>query len=107
MLPILEKAFGRVVELPKRRISSTYEFEKALSGMKDLFIDATERGAERPKSKKLNKKRFSGKKKVHTRKNTIMCDVNKKILVLQAKDGKMHDLTEVKKHRHNRSYTKK
>ena len=98
---------GRVVELPKRRISSTCEFEKAFPGVKDLFIDATERNTERPKSKKLNKKRFSGKKKVHTRKNTIICDINKKILVSQAKDGKIHDLTEVKKHRHNRSYTKK
>jgi hypothetical protein len=97
LLPILEKALGRVVELPKRRISSTCEFEKAFPGVKDLFIDATERNTERPKSKKLNTKRFSGKKKVHTRKNTIICDINKKILfVSPTKDGKMHDLTQLK-----------
>ena len=97
---------GGGIELPKRHISSTCEFEKAFPGVKDLVIEATERSVEMLKSKKLNKKDFL-KKESSYNKNTIICDVNKKILVSQAKDGKIHDLTEVKKHRRNRSYTKK
>lgn len=79
-LTILEQALGRVVELSKRRINSTCEFEKAFPGIKDFFIDATKRRTHGLKSKKLNKKRFFGKKKVHTRKNTIICDIDKKII---------------------------
>jgi DDE superfamily endonuclease/Helix-turn-helix of DDE superfamily endonuclease len=97
LLPLLEKSLGRVISLPKRRIATIEELEKAFPEVKDFFIDATERPTQRPKSSKLNKKRFSGKKRAHTRKNTIISDVNKRILfVSSTKDGKMHDLKQLK-----------
>jgi hypothetical protein len=98
LMPLLEKALGRSVQLPKRAVSSMEEFLKLVPEAKDLFIDGTERETQRPKSGKLKKKRYSGKKKRHTRKNTIVCDENRKIvLVTPTKEGRLHDLSQLKK----------
>lgn len=98
LMPLLEKAMGRKITLPKRKIHSVEDLVKAYPEVKDLFIDATERRTQRPKKSKVNKKRYSGKKKVHTRKNTIIADENKRILfVSPTKEGKLHDLKQLKK----------
>ncbi|GHU29537.1 hypothetical protein FACS1894152_7860 [Bacilli bacterium] len=52
-------------------------FREYYPGVKDIFIDGTERPVQRPRNNKLQKKRYSGKKKRHTRKNVIMSDGNK------------------------------
>jgi hypothetical protein len=97
-LPILEKALGRTVELPKRQIHSVEEFVRAFPNVKDIFVDGTERPIQRPKSYKSQKKKYSGKKKKHTRKTTIVTDENKKILFLSpTKDGRVHDLKQLEK----------
>lgn len=97
-MPLLEKALGRSVQLPKRSISSIEELLKLVPEAKDLFIDGTERETQRPKKGKLKKKRYSGKKKMHSRKNTVVCDENKKIiLVTPTKEGRLHDLSQLKK----------
>lgn len=97
-MPILEKALGRSVRLPKRQISSVEELLKYFPEAEDLFIDGTERRTQRPKNPKTNRKRYSGKKKAHTRKNTIICNEKKEILLVsKTKDGKIHDLTQLKK----------
>ncbi len=74
ILPILEKTLGRKCVLPKRKISSREEFLQSFPELKDIFIDVTERLIQRPQSPKNQKKNYSGKKKKHTRKNTIACD---------------------------------
>lgn len=89
--PILEKCLGHACMLPARRIASVEEFREKF-GDTDIFIDGVERKIQRPKKSKLTKKRYSGKKKTHTRKNIIVSDKNKRIFVVSpSKDGKFHD----------------
>lgn len=97
-MPLLEKALGRAIIMPKRQIKSIEEFLRIFPEAKDLFIDGTERKTQRPGKAKISKKRYSGKKKAHTRKNTVICDENKRIiLVSPTKEGKIHDLAQLKK----------
>lgn len=92
LLPVLEQTLGRQLVLPLRKISSPEEFMKLFPEIKEVFGDATERRIQRPKSKKRQRKLYSGKKKTHTRKNVIMADENKRILVLtKTKSGRRHD----------------
>ena len=43
LTPVLEKALGKALTLPKRKISTLKEFFELIPGAKDLFIDRTER----------------------------------------------------------------
>jgi len=98
LMIVLEKALGRKLVLPKRKISSMEELLQAFPEVKDLFIDGTERKTQRPKNPKKQKNQYSGKKKAHTRKNTIISDENKRIiLVSPTKDGKIHDKPQLEK----------
>lgn len=88
----LEKALGRKLVLPKRKISSMEEFMEAFPEVKDVFIDGTERRVEKPKKKKRQNKLYSGKKKGTTRKNIIVADEKRRVLVLTpTKSGRRHD----------------
>jgi hypothetical protein len=92
LLPVLEQALGRVVTLPKRQIKSVEEFLQLFPEVKDIFIDSTERQVQRPRKSKSLRRKYSGKKKRHTRKNTIICNEKRKILVVSpSKDGRLHD----------------
>lgn len=58
-----------------------------------MIIDATERRTQRPKDHDRQKDLYSGKKKGHTYKNTIICDLNKFVHFLgRTAMGKVHDL---------------
>lgn len=92
LLPVLEQTLGRQLVLPLRKISSPEEFMRLYPEIKEVFGDATERQIQRPRSQKRQRKSYSGKKKLHTRKNVIMADEKKKILVLtKTKSGRRHD----------------
>jgi len=92
ILPLLEKTLGRKVVLPQRQLASPEEFFRKFPGVKEVMIDGVERPTHRPKKEKTQKKHYSGKKKRHTRKNIVMTDPTKKILVLTpSKHGKVHD----------------
>ena len=92
LLPVLEQTLGRQLVLPLRKISSPEEFIRLFPEIKEVFGDATERQIQRPKSQKRQRKLYSGKKKLHTRKNIIMADEKKRILVLtKTKSGRRHD----------------
>lgn len=89
--PVLEKCLGHACVLPERRITSVEEFQKRF-GNDDIFIDGVERKIQRPQKSKLTKRRYSGKKKTHTRKNIIISDRKRRIHVVSpSKDGKFHD----------------
>lgn len=91
-LELLEKALGRKIVLPERRIGSVEEFIRLFPEVKDVFPDGTERRIQRPKKAKQNKRYYSGKKKAHTRKNIILTDEKKRILVVSpTKPGRRHD----------------
>jgi hypothetical protein len=92
LLPILEQTLGRKSVLPQRRISSVQEFLKLYPEVKDVFGDATERRVQRPRNPKRQRKLYSGKKKIHGRKNVVLADEKKRILVLtQTKSARRHD----------------
>ena len=91
-LELLEKALGEKIVLPARRIGSIEEFIRLFPEVRDVFPDGTERRMQRPKNAKQNKRHYSGKKKAHTRKNIVMADGNKRILLVSpTKPGRRHD----------------
>ena len=79
LLPVLEIELGRSNSLPKGKISSITEFQEAFPKIYEVIIDTTERKFRRPSSSKALKRRYSGKKKSHTRKNTVIVDKEKHI----------------------------
>jgi hypothetical protein len=91
-LPALEAALGRKCVLPARRIGSVEEFRQRFPEVKDVMLDGAERPMQRPKSARRNRRHYSGKKKSHRRKNLVMSDAGRRILVLSAsKPGRRHD----------------
>jgi hypothetical protein len=91
-LAILEKTLGKKIRLPERKITSVEEFLEKFPEVKDVFVDGTERRMQHPKKPKRNKRQYSGKKKGHTRKNIILADERKRILLVSpTKPGRRHD----------------
>lgn len=89
---VLERSLKRALVLPKRKISSVEEFLRLFPEAKDIFIDGVERKTLRPKKPKAATRKYSGKKKTHTRKNIVITNEKRKILVVtKSKNGKMHD----------------
>jgi len=89
---ILEKALGSKMVSPKRKISTLEELLEAFPDVRDLLIDGTERPIQRPKDDEKQKENYSGKKKMHTRKNIIISDKKKRIgYVSPTMNGKRHD----------------
>ena len=98
LLPLVEKALNINCTLPKRRINSFEELFNEFPVTKDIFIDATERLINRPSKHKVQSKSYSGKRKCHTRKNTIICNDSREILyVSKSKAGKLHDFKQLQK----------
>lgn len=92
ILPLLERALGRKVLLPKRQIRTTEEFFAAFPGVREVMLDGVERPTIRSQKDKTQRKHYSGKKKRHARKNVVITDKTKRILVLTpSKHGRVHD----------------
>lgn len=92
LFPVLEMTLKRKLVLPERKISSVEEFYRKFPGVKEVFADGAERRIQRPKNKKRQNKTYSGKKKAHTRKNIVLADKNKRIILLtKTKSGRRHD----------------
>lgn len=92
LMSILQETLGRELVLPKRKIKSVEEFLQLFPEVKDVIIDGTERPIQRPKKKKQQRQHYSGKKTRHTKKNIVVADPNKRVLVLTpTKPGKHHD----------------
>lgn len=92
LLPVIEHALGRRAVLPKRQIRSPEEFFELFPEARDVFIDGTERRVEKPKKRKKQNKLYSGKKKGTTRKNIVMADEKRRVLILTpTKSGRRHD----------------
>ncbi len=94
---ILEKALGRKLVLPERKIDSVEKFFQMFPGIKDIFIDGTERPIRRPKDPDRQKQHYSGKKKRHTKKNLVITDKGKRVRFLgKTTAGSKHDFTLLK-----------
>src|SRR3989338_4603180 len=92
ILPILEKTLKRKLVLPKRRINSVEEFFQMFPQDKEVMLDGVERPTMRSQKSKTQHKHYSGKKKRHTRKNLVMVNSKKQILLITpTKHGRVHD----------------
>lgn len=92
LLPALEMTLGRKLALPKRRGHNLKEIFKQHPEVKDIFIDGTERRAQKPKNRKARNKLYSGKKKATTRKVVIASDEKSYIHYMsKTKSGRRHD----------------
>jgi len=92
--PILSQSLNRELVLPKRQVRSVEEFTRLCPEVKDLFLDGTERPTQKPSTKQA--KKYSGKKRCHTRKNSIVSTEGKKIVFLSpTKSGCLHDFKQV------------
>ena len=90
--PVLKRTLRKRGVLPAREFASIEEFQEAFVEITELFIDATERPHTRPQDDEEQRKKFSGKKKRHTVKNTIIATACKWILFLgYTVAGSVHD----------------
>lgn len=90
--PILKRALTNSGVLPKREFASVEELREAFAEISELFIDATERPHTRPQDAEEQRKKFSGKKKRHTVKNTVMTTACQWILFFGLTvAGRVHD----------------
>jgi hypothetical protein len=97
LLPILYKALENLGVLPHRAFKTVEEFRAACDWAKELLIDATERPHSRPIDNEKQRDLYSGKKKRHMVKNTIMATVTKWILFVgRTFSGREHDFTMLK-----------
>ena len=89
---ILEKALGRKMALPKRKLRTMQEFIESFPEVKRVILDGTERPIQRSKDQEKQKQDYSGKKKRHTRTHLGAVAPDKPILVFsKAYHGKDHD----------------
>ncbi len=89
---VLQAALLELEVLPKREFGSVGEMMEAFKNVQDLFIDATERPHFRHKDYDEQEDNYSGKQKDHTKKNTVISDVCRKILFLgYTMPGSIHD----------------
>jgi len=82
LTPVLCRALDKAGVLPKRKFNSVAEMKATLAQIEELFIDATERLHQRPQDDKEQRKKYSGKKKQHTVKNTVITSAQRVILFL-------------------------
>jgi hypothetical protein len=82
LLPILQESLAWEVVLPQRKISSVEEFMQGFPGVKDVFIDGTDRPGQRPKKAKSQRQHYSGKQQEHTHKNLVMTDDQGQFLII-------------------------
>jgi hypothetical protein len=95
--PVLKRALAKCEVLPKREFASVEELRTAFADIADVFIDATERPHVRPQDDEEQRKKFSGKKKRHTVKNTVITTLCHWILFFGLTvAGSVHDYTRFK-----------
>lgn len=92
LLPILKQAETCLHVLPHRHFKPTGDNKQDNEIIRKIIIDATERPCSRPHHARKQKHYYSGKKRYHTLKNTVMGDVNKGIPVIgPTAPGRRHD----------------
>ena len=92
LMPVLLRALDKAGVLPARQFESVEEMQAAFAGITDLLIDATERPRQRPQDDQAQRAHYSGKKKCHTVKNTVIASLQQRILFLgYTVAGSRHD----------------
>lgn len=92
LLPVLLRALSKAGVLPARRFETVEEMRAAFADIMDVLIDATERPRQRPQDDQEQREHYSGKKKRHTVKNTVIASAWQRILFLgYTVAGSRHD----------------
>lgn len=92
LLPVLLRALDKTGALPARQFESVEEMQVAFAGIATLLIDATERPRQRPKDNQVQREHYSGKKRRHTVKNSVLASLCQQILFLgYTVAGSRHD----------------
>ncbi len=82
LTPILAATLTQVEAMPYRQFTTVAEWQAALGEVEQLLIDATERPCCRPQAAPQQQEAYSGKKKQHTVKNTVISSTRRQILFL-------------------------
>lgn len=97
LYPLLGQALVDLGVLPHRKFETVEEFRAACHNLDTLLIDATERPHRRPVDDEKQEDLYSGKKKNHTIKNTVIATVSKWIVFIgHTFSGHCHDYTMLK-----------
>ena len=88
LTPILQITFREINVLPTQSVDILAD---SVQSDTTLIVDATEQEIQRPQDKNQQKKAYSGKKK-HSKKHTLITDLNKKVFYVgKAAQGATHD----------------
>lgn len=91
LIPLVQKSMAKLKVVPARTTEQFYNCLKVLSHY-FILLDATERPIPRPVQYEKQRYFYSGKKGMHTVKNNLVTDKNRKILYLsQTVEGSLHD----------------
>jgi hypothetical protein len=92
LMEVLQKTLGRELVLPKRPTDGGLWLISHVPGL-EYMIDGFDRPRQRPRDTELQKTCYSGKKKRHTIKNTLVIDAKTKIAVALGRThpGSRHD----------------
>ncbi|MCP4345691.1 MAG: transposase family protein [Desulfobacterales bacterium] len=71
LMPILHETLRRIGVVPERQFVCVGELRKICAGIDDIIIDVVERAHRRPGDAEKQSSMYSGKKKMHTVKNTV------------------------------------
>lgn len=97
LTPILAATLSQLDVMPQRQFSTVDEWQAALGEVEQLLIDATERPCCRPQEATHQQAAYSGKKKQHTVKNTVISNTRRQILFLgYTVFGSQHDYSLLK-----------
>jgi hypothetical protein len=100
LMPILKQAEKELHLLPHRHLKivpGDSQQEQHSEKNRKIMIDATERPCRRPKNKRRQKNYYSGKRKAHTLKNTVIATVKGGIEVIgPTTPGHRHDYAMLK-----------
>jgi len=98
LFPILTQTLNHLNVLPKTGFKTPEEMREAFKDIDTLVIDATERAVQRPQDEEEQTAHYSGKKKKHTNKNTVIASLHFVILYVGITfPGKNHDFGMFKK----------
>lgn len=92
LTPVLREALGYELQLPERAAATTEDLLKRCPEL-EFIIDGTERPIARPSTEPRQRDNYSGKKKRHTVKNTIVTNRKSKQVIYLGTTvpGKIHD----------------
>lgn len=62
IMPVLKEALNRKTNLKTSVFKNQKEFDRAFSGVDEIYVDVTEVPVERPSDKQVQQSRYSGKK---------------------------------------------